>query len=864
MKKRLFILSYLTVLVTAFCMMFTAHAATQLDSVYTDEFANGIDSEKYTVVGDEENRFSLFEKQGTLKVSNLDYGLYVRTKEELTIPEGKSLVVQWDIIENSVEAGWLCYMRGHAEHGVPWSNMVWQSFNAGNQLQGYKNGIDVAGVSDDTGTQWTVLSRFATNSLMRQVYNADGSAQLHASFNSFDEANLHKFYDFAAGQLDNSALGYFGFSGNGMSGSYLIDNFKMGYASDASCSDITWLLEDDFETGDNWQIVDGKTQIGGAKYLAIDNPQAGAGIVYNTEFAKTEGVSKLYEATVNLDVTAVETGKAVGLALGLGADVTTCANAPFVGLRENAEGNGELVIIIDGQDAQVVDLGAPLDATLQALKVVTNVNEEGKIEIIGSASGKSVSHVVDSVDGRIAIAAQGSEGSFVAKLKSLDINSYKGIVRDGRSLSTDFEEELNKNWHIVSKPSPDTNGYVAVEDGKLEFELAGDGSQFGTKYEYANFELKFDIVVQQLDEDDEGNLTKPSTWPGISFARPELESAFWAPGAKLIYFQTSTIDLLNFAGNGRTWLGPEDDMHHIDNFGAVFTIRLRAENGTVELYVLNNRIENAVEKKLATWENVDTAGYVAICCTAGGNFTVDNFSITNLDGNERVNAKPEVTTAETTMEVVGGETVTGALTATDADLDALTYVLVEDNTATHGTLTLNQDGTYTFVAKEDAATGTVTFKYAVTDTEDQAEGTITINVTKANEAPVVTTTETTKAVTGGETVTGTLTATDETVVTYVLVEDNTATHGTLTLNQDGTYTFVAKEDAATGTVTFTYKVNDGELDSEVATITINVTAKEVQPEPQPSKGCKGSIIGSVITVVTLAGAVVLLKKKEQE
>ena len=73
---------------------------------------------------------------------------------------------------------------------------------------------------------------------------------------------------------------------------------------------------------------------------------------------------------------------------------------------------------------------------------------------------------------------------------------------------------------------------------------------------------------------------------------------------------------------------------------------------------------------------------------------------------------------------------------TDADEDALTYVLVADNTTEYGTLTFNEDGTYTFVAKEDAATGVATFTYKATDTEDEVEGTITINVTaKPTEQP---------------------------------------------------------------------------------------------------------------------------------
>ena len=728
MKKKLFLVFLMGLMALVMSSLLTkADAATLLDSTYIDEFANGI-GENYTVIGDTDNKYTLVDKPGQLKVTDLDYGLYVRTKNELVIPEGKSLVVQWDIIENSVAAGWFVFMRGHNTHTVPWTNMVWHSFVAGNQLQGMNNGADVAGVSDDTGTQWTVLSRYATNSLMRQVYNRDGSAEIHASLGNLEEANLQKVYQFAAGQLDNSALNYFGFSGNGMSGSYLIDNFKMGYASDSSCSDITWLLEDNFDTAENWEIVEGKTQIGAAKYLSADNPANGAAIVYNNAFAKVEGVNKLFEASLDLDMVSMEAGKAIGLAAGLASDATSALNAPFVGVRKNAAGTAELVMMANGTDVQVVDLGAAVEGTIVTLNGSATVNAEGKIVVSANIGDKSVSAVVDSLDGHLAIATMGAEGSVVAKIKKLSINSYKQVVEAGRTLSTDFEAELNKNWQLVSKPSPETEGYVAVENGKLEFELAGDGAFFGTKYKYVNFDLKFDVKMQLFDEDDDGNIIKDSTWVGISFGKETIDASFAEGTSKLIYFQRTTMDLLGFAGNARTWVVGEQDLFDASN--STYTVRVHALDGTLTVYVTCLDSANPTETKIAQFHNVNTAGYVGVCCTAGGNFTVDNYSITNLDGNEAQNGVPTITTESTTVSVNAGETVNGSVTASDADGDALKFELVADNTAEYGALTFNADGTYSFVAKEDAATGSVTFTYKVTDTEDYSEvATVTIEVT---------------------------------------------------------------------------------------------------------------------------------------
>ena len=49
-------------------------------------------------------------------------------------------------------------------------------------------------------------------------------------------------------------------------------------------------------------------------------------------------------------------------------------------------------------------------------------------------------------------------------------------------------------------------------------------------------------------------------------------------------------------------------------------------------------------------------------------------------------------------------------------------------------------------------------------------------------------------------------------------------HGTLTLNPDGSFTYIPAA-GFTGTDTFTYKANDGQLDSNVATVTISVSKR---------------------------------------
>jgi hypothetical protein len=139
---------------------------------------------------------------------------------------------------------------------------------------------------------------------------------------------------------------------------------------------------------------------------------------------------------------------------------------------------------------------------------------------------------------------------------------------------------------------------------------------------------------------------------------------------------------------------------------AMIHVHLVAQDGTVTVSMKN--ATDTKETLLHTYKEVNTDGYVALCSTAGGNFTIDNFAIQNLDGNELVNAAP-VANSET-KTVKAGETLAANVTATDADDTALTYELVNDGTADKGTLTFDAaTGGYNFVAKADAKAGSVTF-----------------------------------------------------------------------------------------------------------------------------------------------------------
>ncbi|MGB7587391.1 MAG: Ig-like domain-containing protein, partial [Solirubrobacterales bacterium] len=185
-------------------------------------------------------------------------------------------------------------------------------------------------------------------------------------------------------------------------------------------------------------------------------------------------------------------------------------------------------------------------------------------------------------------------------------------------------------------------------------------------------------------------------------------------------------------------------------------------------------------------------------------------SITVIAVNDKpVAAGASASTNEDTLLV-------GVLAASDVDGDTLTFSL--GGSAAHGQVVVNANGTYSYTPNADFF-GADSFTFKANDgSEDSNVATVTITVNPVNDAPVaqdsaVSTNEDTPLA-----IVLAATDIDSTALTLSVVDG--PLHGSLALLQ-GAYVYTPNANY-NGADSFTFKANDGELDSNVATVAITV------------------------------------------
>src|SRR5207248_1452525 len=187
----------------------------------------------------------------------------------------------------------------------------------------------------------------------------------------------------------------------------------------------------------------------------------------------------------------------------------------------------------------------------------------------------------------------------------------------------------------------------------------------------------------------------------------------------------------------------------------------------------------------------------------------------------------------------------------DTDVDGTTLTAVLVTGPSHGTLTLTGDGSFSYTPAANF-NGTDTFTYTASDgSSSSAAATVSILVNAVNDAPIVandsyTMNEDTPLTVAAPGVLGNDTDVDSATLTAVLVAG--PAHGVLSGAAPAlTYTPAANYN---GSDSFTFKANDGSLDSNIATVTIAVAPVNDAPVANSDTATTAEDTAVTIAVLT--------------
>ena len=180
------------------------------------------------------------------------------------------------------------------------------------------------------------------------------------------------------------------------------------------------------------------------------------------------------------------------------------------------------------------------------------------------------------------------------------------------------------------------------------------------------------------------------------------------------------------------------------------------------------------------------------------------------------------------INVAQDTTFAGALSGSDADGDPLTFS-AGTNLAEHGTVQINPNGTFTY-SPSIGFTGNDSFSFKVNDdTVDSTEATVTVNLLDASNSPPVAIPVSIN-VGLNTTFSGTLSGFDADGDPLTFSAGSTsAAHGSVNINANGTFTYTP-DTGFTGSDSFSFKVNDGTVNSADAIVSVEVgTASNTTP-----------------------------------
>lgn len=266
-------------------------------------------------------------------------------------------------------------------------------------------------------------------------------------------------------------------------------------------------------------------------------------------------------------------------------------------------------------------------------------------------------------------------------LDSVKINNLIYHVIQTKSFKDDFSENRLGTSDNSDYACNTEYGTLNVSGGELIFDACSDNSYFGPAYEYETYELSFKLtsILTTENKDDVYSATYAGRWIGLDFGKSSSIIKQYGSYGMLGLFVTHPEDTsFNQWDKTNVFIYKNEEMSRLkrnvvktvaDIPASLFKdisydgksklrsdispesavcIKYVAELDRISLYL--KRADEKDYKLYVTVENVEPAGYFALCCTGFSSWTIDDFEVNNTA--EIFEEAPEVVLEETVYKTL--------------------------------------------------------------------------------------------------------------------------------------------------------------------------------------------------------------------
>ena len=396
-----------------------------------------------------------------------------------------------------------------------------------------------------------------------------------------------------------------------------------------------------------WNNPNGDVAVRDGRLIFPAESTADTRLISKTAINKSELTENVLHASFALSVVDIPQGQTFAFAFGLRS----------IESFQGEKGNVEIAFTNDDGIQSAVCLYEEADvATVLAQPKAVNGNKI-TVEVLLKTNQQFVVTVNGKViyDDLLNIASGGrvgflQTGGCCVEVGDMSIKTYSYNSPENANVMESFDNGTMDTSLLTSSLIKDIGYFpygISVEqyngDYMMMFRNSGLG-YIGTKYQYSNFEMTFDVpymLRNDIYNKDFTINTPKNTWFGISFGDDYMNATWYDYDYKspyMIYFAEWSA-ILDFKHNHKVLADLAQSGYAIfdENETRGYSIRFSVVDAKVEIGL--KWLEETEFTTVCQFE-IDNGhtptGYIHIWGSEPGNFAIDNIKITNLDQNPQI------------------------------------------------------------------------------------------------------------------------------------------------------------------------------------------------------------------------------------